>query len=173
MMDHMEDNPFQSHYAVEKYYEMAISRFGPERIETYHRTARGDIRTVNLEYMRSGAAGFKYSRLVQKAMHTASCEKLLSNIAGFYSAFTTAERTAIKGLLKMHDRLALDSHFWNTDSACVLDGVCRFLEALPNLFEDRIKYAMFELITNNFAVIAINVSEVREIAEIPWFPWRN
>jgi hypothetical protein len=173
MIDHMEDNPFKSHLAVEEYYETAISKFSPERIETYHRSARKDVRAVNLECMRSGSAGFTYNKLVQKAMHTASCDKLLRNIAGFYSAFTTSERAAIKELLKTHDRLAYDRRFWNTDSARVLDDVCEFLEALPDLFEDRIKYAMFELITNNFAVIAINVAEVREIAEIPWFPWRN
>ena len=175
MINHMDDNPFKSHLAVEEYYETAISKFSPERIETYHRMAREGIPAIDLEYMRSGFTGLEYRKLIQKTIHTSSCDELLRIIAGFYSAFTPVERTAVRELLQTHDRRALDADFWHTDCAKVLDGICEFLEGLPDPFEDRIKYAMFELVSNNLAVIALNVAEVREIARIrkDWFPERN
>jgi hypothetical protein len=77
-------------------------------------------------------------------------------------------------------RYALDRNFWRTDCAKVLHEIGESFEQILTArgcqIEDKIKFAMFQLVSDNFAVIALHDKELRKIAGIRkglFYKWRQ
>jgi hypothetical protein len=99
-----------------------------------------------------------------------SCDELLRSIASNYAAFNPTEREAAKTVLKMYDQYAIDPNFWRTDTGQVLkemsDSFEEILRAKHCKIENKMKFNLFHLVSNNLAVIALHDKELRKIARI-------
>ncbi len=99
---------------------------------------------------------------------------------GCFSALNPVEREAAKAILKLYDQYALDRNFWRKDCDKVLhemgESFEQILTAKGCQIEDKIKFTMFQLVSDNFAVIALHDKELRKIAGIRkglFYRWRK
>ncbi len=170
MIEDMENYPYQSDLDVEEYYQTAISKLGKQEIDTYHHLSRDAIERVDLEHLRLGFEGLKYRRFIKELLRRSNCDELLLVIAGNFAACDPIEREAAKAILKLYDRRPLDRDFWRADCGDVLYEICRSFEEMLTAkhcqVEDKMKFAMVRLVSDNFAVIALHNKELRKIAGI-------
>ena len=100
--------------------------------------------------------------------------------SGNFSALNPIEREAAKVILKLYDQYALDGNFWRSGCDKVLHEIGesfeQILAAKGCQIEDKIKFIMFQLVSDNFAVIALHDKELRKIAGIRkglFYRWRK
>jgi hypothetical protein len=180
MIEDMENNPYQSDSDVEEYYQTAISNLSKHKINVYHQLSRDRIGDIDLEYLRTGFEGLEYRRFIKILFQITSCDDLLTGISGNFSALNPVEREAAKAILKLYDQYALDRNFWRKDCDKVLHEISESFEQILTAegcqIEDKIKFIMFQLVSDNFAVIALHDKELRKIAGIRkglFYRWRK
>jgi len=180
IIENMENNPYQSDLDVEEYYQTAINKLSKQKIDIYHQLSRDRIGDIDLEYIQAGFEGLEYRRFIRIIFQTTSCDNLLTGISGNFSALNPVEREVAKAILKLYDQYALDRNFWRTDCGKVLHEIGesfeQMLEAKGCQIENKIKFIMFQVVSDNFAVIALHDKELRKIAGIRkglFYRWRR
>ena len=176
----MENNPYQSDLDVEEYYQTAVSNLSKQKIDIYHQLSRNHVRDIDLEYIQAGFEGLEYRRFIRVIFCSMSCDHLLLQIAGNFALLNPVERGAAKAILKLYDQYALDRNFWQTGCDKILQEICTSFEEMLTTkgcqVEDKIKFTMFRLVSDNLAVIALHDKELRKIAGIRkslYYTWRK
>jgi hypothetical protein len=176
----METNPYQSDLDVEEYYQAAVKTLDGPKIDMYHQLSRDGVRDIDFDYIQTGFEGLQYRRFIRIIFCRNSCDSLLLKIAGNFAALNPVERQAAKAILKEYDHYALDRNFWRADCGKVLKEVCRsydeMLTAKDCRIENKVKFIVFNLLSDNLAVIALHDKELRKVAGIRkglYYWWRK
>jgi len=166
----METNPYQSDLDVEEYYQAAVKNLDGPKIDMYHQLSRSSVPDIDLDSVQAGFEGLKYRWFIRIIFCRNSCDSLLLKIASNFAALDPVERQAAKAILKEYDRYALDRNFWRADCDKVLKEVCRsydeMLTAKDRRIENKVKFIVFQLLSDNLAVIALHDKELRKIGGI-------
>ena len=135
-----------------------------------HELFRKNIREVDLERLQGQFRGARYNRLVQRHIRTLGYEMIVNAVRGCVEALDEDEAEAACRLIDEYNLLGYDKAFWRRDCAQVLVDICRrFAELLRRLgreAEDKIKFDVFQLVTLNFAQMALKQPALRKHAGI-------
>ena len=164
------NNPFQSDFKVEQYYQNVVSELSKQEIYLYHQLTRRSIQDVNLGELQHEFEGLEYRRFMKRHYCIASCDEILLVIASKFAAFNTTERKAAKIVLKSYDQKVLNRDFWLTDTHTVLCEIGMYFEELLKAkdcqSEDKMKFNLFQLISSNLAFVLLHDKRLRKIANI-------
>ncbi len=176
----MKTNPYQSDLDVEEYYQAAVKNLNGPKIDMYHKLSRDSVQDIDLEYVQAGFEGLEYRSFIRIIFCRNGCDKLLLKISNNFAALTPVERQTAKAILKVFDHYALDRNFWRADCSKVLKEVCRsydeMLTAKDCRIESKVKFIVFNLLSDNLAVITLHDKKLRKIAGIRkglYYWWRK
>ena len=135
----------------------------------YNSEARKLVSGVSVRALEERLRGAPYARLVQEHMRQ-GCVQVKLGIMGNIASLKQQEREAAEQLIDRYNLKGYSKSFWQSDCSVVFRGICDDFAAeisrRGHTAEDAAKFAVFQIVTMNFADMASEQKELRKFAGI-------
>jgi len=135
-----------------------------------HSLYRSQIHDVDLSKLKDRFRGTRYKDLIQEHVRKTGYEKIVMAIRGHVLAFDPQEAEVSGLLIDEYNERGYERDFWRRDTAEVLEEICekfkRLLEERGCSANEKIQFNQFQLVTLNFAQMALEQKELRRFMGI-------
>jgi len=143
---------------------------GNPRDEKFLKHAREQVRDIDLQEFTQGLRGKEYKRLVEAHLRELDQDTLKMAILVATHAFNKGEQEVVSVIIDQYNQLGYDREFWSGDCADVFSDMSKTFEIMltrnKSTTEPKMKFNLFNLITDNFALMASEQITLQEFMGI-------